>query len=290
VDEFNLLGDITIGQYVPGDSLIHRFDARAKILAVFALCAAVSATESYLGTLVVLACILALVPLAGIPLGYALRGLRPALPVLLIFLAFQLLFQGNSETGQSPMLAHWSAPFALGPVQPSVTITETSLRRAIVFLPRVVCYWVLVSLLTFTTTTSELAHAVEGLLGPFRLVRLPAHEIAMTVTIALRFVPTLAEETETLMKAQASRGADFGRPGGFRFLQAARNLIPILVPLFVLTFRRAEELIYAMESRCYIGGSGRTNLVQLRMRRLDWLLLMAAGAGATVLGLTHFPF
>src|SRR5919205_684104 len=99
MDEFNLLGDITIGQYVPGDSVIHRFDARAKILAVFALSAAVSATESYLGTLVVLACILALVPLAGIRLGYALRGLRPALPVLLIFLAFQLLFQGNSETG-----------------------------------------------------------------------------------------------------------------------------------------------------------------------------------------------
>src|SRR3712207_5090985 len=129
------------------------------------------------------------------------------------------------------------------------------------------------SVLTFTTTTTGLTHGVELLLQPLRPLRVPAHEFAMILAIALRFVPTLAEELERIMKAQVSRGADFGRRSRLRFLQQARQLVPIVVPLFVGTFRRAEDLVLAMEARCYVGGQGRTRLAQLRMQRLDWIAL-----------------
>lgn len=281
MDEFGLLRDVTIGQYLPGRSVLHRMDPRAKLGALLALLLGVSLVDTYVGSAVLLALVLLLVPLSGIPLGFALRGLRPAAGFLLIVIVFQLLFGGSADETRSQVLWQWEG---LPP-----RITETSLRRSLVLIPRTVSYWVLVGLLTYTTPTGALAMALETLLRPLRVVRVPAHEVAMMFTIALRFVPTIAEETERIMKAQASRGADFGRPGPFQFLHAARRLVPILVPLFVLTFRRAEELILAMESRCYVGGAGRTHLRRFTMRRVDWALLLGACGIAAGFALVRMP-
>ncbi len=288
MDEFDLLSNVTFGQYLPGRSFLHRLDARAKVVAFVVIIVAMSAVLSYTGNLVALGLVFALVKVAGVPLGYALRSLRPAAPLIGLFIVFQFLFGGNFDAATSTVLWQWSAPVALGPLQPQLTVTTGSIKAGVVVAFRAVEFVVLASLLTFTTDTTTLTHAIERLLQPFQVVRVPAHELAMMVTIALRFVPTLAEETERIMKAQASRGADFGRPGAWRWVTATRNLIPILVPLFVLTFRRAEELILAMESRCYVGGKGRTRLGQLTMRATDWLALAgAAGVAALLLFVTY---
>ena len=289
IEEFNLASQVSVGQYLPGDSLLHRMDPRAKIVSFIALIGAVSYVDTYLGNAAILVVLFGLFRVVSIPLGYALRGLRPAAWLIFLFVVFQLLFGGNFDPIGSGILLQWTAPFSLGPVQLRVAISEWSLRTAILVIPRVVAFWLLACLLTFTTDTTRLTHALESLLGPFRVVRVPAHELAMILTIAMRFVPTLAEETDRIMMAQASRGADFGRPGAFRFIQTTRNLIPVLVPLFVLTFRRMEELIVAMESRCYVGGRGRTRLAQLAMRPADWLALAAAFAAAAFLFLVRFP-
>jgi energy-coupling factor transport system permease protein len=288
-EEFNLASQVSVGQYLPGDSFLHRMDPRAKIVAFIALIGGISYVDTYLGNAAVLVALSSLFRLFNLPLGYALRGLRPAAWLIFLFVVFQLLFGGNFDPIGSAILWQWAAPFSLGPVQPGVAITEWSLRTAVIVVPRVVAFWLLACLLTFTTDTTGLTHGLESLLGPFRVVRVPAHELAMILTITLRFVPTLAEETDRIMKAQASRGADFGRRGGFRFIQTAKNLVPVLVPLFVVTFRRMEELILAMESRCYVGGRGRTRLAQLAMRPVDWLSLMAALAAAALLFLVRLP-
>jgi energy-coupling factor transport system permease protein len=288
-EDFNLAGQVSVGQYLPGDSLLHRMDPRAKIMAFIALIAGASYVDTYLGNLVVLAVLLSLFRLFGIPLGYALRGLRPAAGLILLFVVFQLFFGGNFDPTGGRVLWQLVAPFSLGPIQPRVAITEWSLRTAIIVVPRVAEFWLLACLLTFTTDTTRLTHGLESLLSPFRVVRVPAHELAMVLTITLRFVPTLAEETDRIMKAQASRGADFGRPGPFRFIRTAKNLAPVLVPMFVLTFRRMEELILAMESRCYVGGRGRTRLAQLTMRPADWLALAAAFGAAAFFFLVRLP-
>jgi len=258
-------------------------------VAFIGLIAVVSYVDTYLGNLAVLAALCSLFRIFGIPFGYALRGLRPAAWLIFLFVVFQLLFGGNFDPSGSRVLWQWVAPFSLGPVEPRVAITEWSLRTAIIVVPRVVEFWLLACLLTFTTDTTGLTHGLESLLGPLRVVRVPAHELAMVLTITLRFVPTLAEETDRIMKAQASRGANFGRPGPFRFIQTAKNLAPVLVPLFVLTFRRMEELILAMESRCYVGGRGRTRLAQLTMRPADWLALAAASGAAAFFLLVRVP-
>lgn len=288
MDEFELLRNVTVGQYLPGKSLVHRLDPRTKLVALTLAIIAVSFVDTYLGNAVLLVATFALLWVAQLPIGYTLGGIKPALPILAVFFVFQLLFGGNNDPTGSPIL--WQYRELWGPLNVQFTVTETSLRWAIVSIVRLLDFIVLTTTLTFTTTTSGLTNGLESLLGPFKVVRVPAHEIAMTLAIALRFVPTLAEELERIMKAQASRGADFGRRGRLRFLQQTLQLVPLLVPLFVSTFRRAEELILAMEARCYVGGRGRTRLATLQMARLDWQALAVVGAFAAFMVLVRFPY
>ncbi len=264
MSEFTTFRHITIGQYLPYGSLVHRLDARAKLVMFLVLVAVVAFADSYTASLLLLIVLLSIVYLSRIPVRYALQGLRPALPWIAIFATLQLLFY-KGRYGPEVCFAFWSWGF--------IDITTCSLRVVTLMVPRLLEFMILISLLTLTTSTTELTHGLEGLLSPLKRLRFPAHELALVFTIALRFVPTLAEELEKIMKAQASRGADFGEQGRLRFIQRTRNLIPLLVPLFLCALRRAEDLSLAMEARGYVGGRGRTSFVQLKSAPQDYLAL-----------------
>jgi len=218
------------------------------------LIAAITLNSTYSGHAILLLAIAGILTLARIPLGYALRGVRPALPFLVILAIMQLLFFGRSLDPASPAL------FEYGPV----VITAATVKVVIVSILRLLELILLTSAVTFSTTVTELSHGIEGLLRPFQRLRIPAHELALIVTIALRFVPTFAQELERIMKAQVSRGADFGAGGRLNFIRRTVNILPLLVPLFTIALERAEELILAMEARGYVGGQGRSQLVQFR--------------------------
>lgn len=276
MDEFDFARNVTVGQYVPGRSVIHRLDPRAKLLGFIIVLAAIITSSSYVGNAVGLAAAIGLVLLAGIPLGYVMSGVKPIIPILVVFTIFNFLFLGNYDPTGSPVL--WRQDMAIGPYEFRFTVTENSMKQTVQGVVRIIALIVLTSLLTLTTTITGLAKAIELLLGPFRRIKVPAHEAAMVLAIAYRFVPTVADELERLMKAQASRGADFGQPGRLRFIKRAKQMIPITVPLFVGAFRRAERLIMAMESRCYIGGKGRTPISLPPLARQDWAALASASA------------
>jgi len=265
VEGFEFLRHIIVGQYLPGDSLLHQLDPRVKLASFILLIAAVTFTSSYLGNAILLIAILGLIIASQIPIRYTLAGVRPAIPFIVLFAVMQLLFLGEFYIPPAGLhtILKW------GPVH----ITNGSVQLVIVSICRLVELLFLVSLLTFTTTTTELTHGVESLMSPLAKFGFPAHELALVMTIALRFVPILALELEAIAKAQASRGADFGRRGRLRFVQQARQLLPLLVPLFINALRRAEDLILAMEARCYVGGKGRTHLVRFHSSLRDYVFL-----------------
>ncbi|MFN2520354.1 MAG: energy-coupling factor transporter transmembrane protein EcfT [Candidatus Limnocylindria bacterium] len=287
MDEFEFSRSVTVGQYVPGTSPIHRMDPRAKVIAFIVIIAGVITTPSYIGNGIAFAVVIALVALSGLPIGYLVGGIRPVIPIIVLYTLFNFLFLGNYDPTGSPVL--WRAPVALGPYEFALTVTDNSMRQTAQGVFRIFDLILLSSLLTLTTTITALSKAVESLLAPFRRIRVPGHEIAMILAIAYRFMPTVAEELERLMKAQASRGADFGRPGRLRFVQRTRQLVPVTVPLFVSAFRRAEDLILAMESRCYVGGAGRSAVDLGRLRALDWSALAIALLFTVALWRTPFP-
>jgi energy-coupling factor transport system permease protein len=278
VSEFELLRNITLGQYLPTGSYLHRMDARAKIVATLLLVAAVSFTPTLAGNAVLLGACLGVVALGRIPLRYALRGLLPAVPVLVILAVMQLLFFGRAYDPSSPVVLRWGW----------IVVTAAVVRLVLVSAARFVELLFVTSVFTLTTTTTELTHGIESLLRPFRRFRVPGHELALVVTIAIRFVPTLALEAERLMKAQASRG---GRTGGgrWRFVERTRQMLPVLVPLFTFALRRGEELIIAMEARAYTGGAGRTAYTVLRGSPADWLVPAAALVFLAVMLRAPFP-
>lgn len=287
MDSLAVLRDVTLGQYLPGFSVVHRLDPRTKLLAFAILVWATSGVRTYLLGVVVVASAFGLILVAQLPMLYVLRGLRPIVPWLGVFLLFQIAFGGNYDPSGSPVLWTWSAP---EPIPIHFTTTEVSLRNAIVSIGRLFFLLIMTSVLTLTTTTTGLTHGLEMLLAPLRPLKVPGHEIAMTLAIALRFVPTLAEELERILKAQVSRGADFDRPGRLAFLRRAFQLVPVVVPLFVSTFRRAEDLVLAMEARGYVAGAGRTRLAPLHTTRLDWIGLPVVLAYALAIALTPLPF
>lgn len=287
MDEFEFARSVTIGQYVPGASVLHRLDARAKLIAFVALVAAIVTQASYVGNVVALVAVVLVVVASRIPLGYVLSGIRPIVPLLVVYTIFNFLFLGNYDPTGSAEL--WRQPVGLGPVQFFFVVTENSSRQTVQGVMRVIDLVLVSSALTLTTPITAMAKAVEWLLQPFRRLRVPGHEIAMILAIAYRFMPTVAEELERIMKAQASRGADFGAPGAFGFVQRARQLVPVTVPLFVSAFRRAEDLIVAMESRCYVGGAGRAPVRLGPLSGLDWAAMAAAWALALALGGARFP-
>lgn len=276
MEDFELLRHVTIGQYLPTGSVLHRLDPRTKIIGLGLLMVAFVTYHPASGLAAGLAVVLGLVALARVNLGFALSGLRPALPILLLLAALQLFF----GWGVNALDCHSLWSFWI------IHITPCSIQAVIALLTRLTALILLTSLLTLTSTTTELARGAELLMRPLQRLGIPADELAMVFTLALRFVPTLALELEKLLKAQAARGADLGR--GSNLVQRARQLLPVLVPLFITTLRRAEELILAMEARGYISGQGRTHYVRLHFRPVDAAALVIVSA--LVAGLLAAPF
>jgi energy-coupling factor transport system permease protein len=237
-------------------SPVHALDPRAKILATAGLVLGLFLVDSIAGFLVVAAAVAALLAASGIPAGVFLRILRPVAFIVALTVLFQVLFSREGAT-----LVEW------GPLE----IHSGGLRLGLFLGLRILLLVSVAGLLTATTSPVALADGIENLLSPFKRLRFPAHEVAMMMTIALRFIPTLGEEAEKITKAQAARGADFSQGGPLR---RALALVPVLVPLTVGTFRRADELAEAMESRGYQGGEGRTRYRELRFRARDALALV----------------
>ncbi len=264
-DEFEIIRNVTIGQYLPTGSVVHRIDPRAKLLAVGLLVVAISLAQSVVPAAVVLACLLVIAVLATIPFTYLLRGLLPPLPLLIMLALLQLVFQGQTDRAGTVLWAWWF-----------LRLTTTSLQWVVVTFIRVADFVFLASLLTLTTSTTQLTHGTEYLLRPFKRLGIPAHELALVMTIALRFVPTLAEELDRLGKAQASRCGNIGENNRWRLDRVVRARLPLIVPLFVSALRRGEDLILAMEARCYVSTAKRSQLIQMRSRPADVLVVMLA--------------
>ncbi len=264
MEDFEFLRHITIGQYLPGDSIIHRLDPRTKLSIFLFITAAVTFSMSYVGNAVLVLVTLGLVLLSRVSMRYVFSGLKPAIPIIIFLAIMQLLFYGEAFAPygvQSVTYFHWGW----------IHITNGSLQMVIVSALRFVELLFLTSLLTNTTTLTDLTHGTENMLRPFRRIGVPAHELSLVMTIALRFVPLLAEQLEIIMKAQASRGADIAHQGKFQFITTARQVAALIVPLFVDALRRGEDLILAMEARCYVGGQGRSSLVQLKFQPVDYV-------------------
>ena len=271
MSEFEFLRNVTIGQYLEGDSVVHRLDPRAKLIALTALLTGVVTTPSLAALSATLGLVCAMVWRARIPFRHALRGVWATAPFLLFVALVQMLTMPQHDVG--PVLWRWWW----------VTIALGDLSVAVATMARFSVLMLGLSLFSFTTSTTQVTHGIEHLFRPLQRVGFPAHELSLVAVIALRFVPLLALEAERLAKAQASRGAGFGRGSG-NPLTRARRMLPLLVPLFVTALRRAETLAMAMEARCYTGGQGRTHLVRLRARPRDAAaaLLSLAWAGLLV--------
>ena len=261
-----MLKDITLGQFFPGDTFVHRLDARTKILATVCYIVAVFSCERlWLYLLPALATVLA-ARVAKINARALFRGLKPVLFILALTAALNMLY-----TPGEVIFSWWK-----------LTVTREGVYLALRMMTRIVLLITGTFLLTYTTSPIRLTDGLEQLLAPLKRLRVPVHELAMMMSIALRFIPTLIEETDKIMSAQKARGADFESGG---LLKRAKALIPLLVPLFVSAFRRADELATAMECRCYHGGEGRTRLHVSRLAAGDYAVLtvsvlLAAGMAA----------
>ena len=247
-----MIRDITLGQYYPGDSWIHRLDARTKIIATLLYIIELFIVNNFWGFLIAAAALLAVIAVSRVPLKFILRGLTA------VFLIILFTFVLNVFMVDGRILWQWKF----------LKITYEGLMRAFFMAVRLVLLIIGSSIMTLTTKPIELTDGLEKLFKPFSKIGLPSHEIALMMTIALRFIPTLMEETDKIIKAQQARGADFESGN---ILQRAKSLIPILVPLFVSSFRIAQDLALAMEARCYRGGSGRTRMNEIRFKRGDAL-------------------
>lgn len=249
-----MLRDITIGQHFPGNSILHRCDPRLKLIATIAYIVVLFVAANPLGIALSIALLAALYAVGRIPFRMILKSLKPIVPIVLFTAVLNLFFM----TGEGEPLLR------LGFLQ----IYAEGVSYAVLMAVRVMALIAGTSLLTYTTSPIVLTDALESLLRPLARLHFPVHELSMMMTIALRFIPTLIDETEKIMNAQKARGAmlDSGT-----FLERIKALIPILIPLFISAFRRADELAMAMECRCYHGGEGRTRLKVLRFTRQDFL-------------------
>ena len=252
-----MLKDITLGQFFPGDSVVHRMDPRMKLILTIVYIVGVFMVGNLPGYAIALAFLYIVTRASGLSFRYLIRGVKPLRFIILFTFVLNLLFY----TGET-------AIFTLG----FYTLTREALSNAIYFALRLVFLVMGTSVLTLTTSPMQLTDGLERLMRPLRRFGFPAHELAMMMTIALRFIPLLLEETDKIQKAQMARGADFESGN---LLQRAKAMIPLLVPLFVSAFRRANDLAMAMEARCYRGGDHRTRLRELKYSRLD-----ALGVGA----------
>ena len=256
-----MMKDITMGQYYPVDSWVHRLDPRTKILLTIAMIVAVFLVKTMVGYVLILGFMYLASRLSNIPFKMLIKGVKPLRFILILTFLLNLFF----NTGTT-MLVEWNF----------IKISYEGLSTAIHYSLRLIFLVLGTSLMTLTTSPIALSDGIEMLLSPLKVIKFPAHELAMMMSIALRFIPTLMEEADKIMKAQMARGADFESGN---LLARAKAMVPLLVPLFVSAFRRAGDLAMAMESRCYHGGENRTRLRVLKITKNDFL------AGAAVCGL-----
>ncbi|MEE8391491.1 MAG: energy-coupling factor transporter transmembrane protein EcfT [Anaerolineae bacterium] len=285
MEDFELLRHITIGQYLPGDSIIHRLDPRTKLSIFLFITIAVTFSISYTANAILVLVTLFLVLLSGVSMRYVFSGIKPAIPLIIILAILQLLFYGEQFVPfgmQTKTYFHWGW----------IHITNGSVQLVIVSALRFIELLFLTSLLTNTTTLTDITHGMENMLRPFSRIGVPAHELSLVATIALRFVPLLAEQLEIIMKAQASRGADIAHRGKLQFVTTTRQVAALIVPLFIDALRRAEDLILAMQARCYVGGRGRSSLVRLKFARMDYVayVLSLIFSVAMLAFRNYFPF
>ena len=250
-----MLKDITLGQFFPGNTLVHRLDPRTKLACVALYIVALFTAKSFLAYGIIAAVLILSIRISRVGWKALTKGLKPILIILVFTAAMNLFFNEGTPIADVWLLR---------------SITWEGLERAVMMVLRIVMLIMGTFLVTYTTSPIRLTDGLEALLNPLKKLHLPVHELAMMMSIALRFIPTLIEETDKIMSAQKARGADFESGNLF---QRARALVPILVPLFISAFRRADELATAMECRCYHGGEGRTALHVLRMRGEDYAVL-----------------
>ncbi|MEY8001667.1 energy-coupling factor transporter transmembrane protein EcfT [Clostridium sp. Mt-5] len=249
-----MIKDITIGQYIPGDSFVHKLDPRVKILISLIYIVDLFIVNSFKGYIFIVLFTIISILISKVQIVYIYKGLKPILILVLITAVLNMFMTG----GVNPPLFKWKF----------FVVYKEGLIMAAFMTLRLIFLIIGTSLLTLTTSPIELTDGIEKLLNPMKKIGVPAHELAMMMTIALRFIPTLMDETDKIMKAQMARGADF-QSGNI--IQRAKSLVPILVPLFISSFRRADELAMAMEARCYRGGEGRTRMKQLRLTNRDFI-------------------
>ncbi len=252
-----MLKDITIGQFFPGNSVIHRMDSRFKIMLDILYVVILFVADNFISLAVAGVFILMAYAVSEIKPVMMLKSLKPLMPIILFTAILNLFF----VTGEGEPLVNWWI----------FTIYAEGITTAVFMIIRIVCLIIGMSLLTYTTSPIVLTDAIERLLSPLKKIKLPVHELAMMMTIALRFIPTLIEETDKIMSAQKARGADLDTGG---LMKRAKALVPILIPLFVSAFKRANELAMAMECRCYRGGEGRTTLRQLKAKPMDFMIAL----------------
>lgn len=251
-----MIRNITLGQYLPGKSVMHRADPRTKIIITMLFMIVLFIIDSIWALLGAMAFVAMAYTIAKIPIKYAIKGIRPILFIILFTVVINMFMtDGNTLVNLG---------FA--------RITDQGLLRAAIVSLRVLMLITSASVMTYTTTPIMLTDGIEKLLKPLKKLKFPVHEMAMMMTIALRFIPTLIDETDKIMKAQAARGADIGTGN---LLERAKSFIPILIPLFVSSFRRADDLAVAMEARCYRGSKGRTSMRVLKYGKIDVAILVA---------------
>lgn len=277
--EFELTRNITIGQYLPTGSFVHRLDPRVKLLAFGIFILAVAFCNSYVGNLIVLGFSCLLFRLSRIPLRYGLSGVKPAIPFILILAVLQLLFYGDIASGGTIYLEYGF-----------IVITSDSVRLVIVSALRFVEIIFVSSVLTLSTSTTQLTHGMVSLLNPLKYVKFPVHEFSLIMTIAIRFVPTFAMEMEKMMKAQASRGAEFGTGSWWRIFRRTKEMFPIIVPLFRVAMERAEDLILAMEARCYTPGGQRSRFRKYKTTPKDYVVFLFILCFSWFLLMYPFPY
>lgn len=246
-----MIRDITIGQYYPAESRIHKLDPRVKIVCTLFFLVSLFVQNSLLGYVIATVFLGTVIRMSKVPLKFILKGLKPIMILLMFTVVMNLFLTRGGET-----LVHFWI----------FTVTEGGLRTSIFMAVRLMYLVAGSSIMTFTTSPNGLTDGMEKLLHPLNKINVPVHEVAMMMSIALRFIPILLEETDKIMKAQIARGADFESGN---IIQRAKAMIPILVPLFVSAFRRANDLAMAMEARCYHGGEGRTKMKPLKYKKRD---------------------
>lgn len=247
-----MIRDITIGQYYPADSILHRLDPRLKLNGTLLFIVSIFLFNTFYGYIAVALFLATIIKLSKVPVKFILKGLKGILVILIFTMTFNLF------------LTPGDILIKLG----FIKVTKQGLHSSLFMGTRLTFLILGSSLMTFTTTPNQLTDGLERLLWPLRRIKVPVHEIAMMMSIALRFIPILLEETDKIMKAQMARGADFESGG---IIKRAKGLVPLLVPLFVSAFRRANDLAMAMEARCYRGGEGRTKMKPLHYSRRDYI-------------------